>query len=155
MKKKGGRKSSKKTLKHNHVKKKTEFKLRGDFKGAIIILCFTLLFFILLRSPPDEKDQEIQMTEEIENTQVEKDTDYLEEQLLSDNGLVKEGELQDERLEVLTGMSYKTFKDSIGLQSDVVIYMEDEEGNLIDLGEGVPCYGDPDAEIGGYKCSAK
>lgn len=48
---------------------------------------------------------------------------------------------------------YETIKKELGLKNDFCIHFEDENGNIIEIKQGVTGIGSPSIKVGGVKCT--
>ena len=59
---------------------------------------------------------------------------------------------QEEILAKISGMSYKELKDSLNIENDFCIYFEDEDGNLVEVKDGLRSVGSDAIFIDGRPC---
>lgn len=59
---------------------------------------------------------------------------------------------QEEILAKISGMSYKELKDSLNVENDFCIYFEDENGNLVEVKDGLRSVGSDAIVINGRPC---
>jgi len=60
--------------------------------------------------------------------------------------------IHEERLEKILNMAYSEFKNNLNVKNDFCIYFEDEDGNLVEVKDGVKSIGSSAIEINGEPC---
>lgn len=127
-------------------------KLPSDFKGAFILFVILALFFAVftqLNKTSNAPEPAQETTKGISTAK------KVEDKVFSSQGIMQDGELSYARLSAMTGMAYDVLRSDLGVEEqDVVIFVEDESGNPIPIGEnGEICIGDPSAKVRGVPCS--
>ena len=124
----------------NKIKKKRDEKKRVGELWLVLIVCFIIAIAGIVSQKSDgglQKEAEI-ILNELTNG---------DEHNFAVNKLV-----QDEVLTKISGMSYTELKDSLNIENDFCIYFEDENGNLVEVKDGLRSVGSDAIELNGRPC---
>ena len=124
----------------NKIKKKRDEKRRVGELWLVLIVCFIIVIVGIVSQKSDgglQKEAEI-ILNELTNG---------DEHNFAVNKLV-----QDEVLTKISGMSYTELKDSLNIENDFCIYFEDENGNLVEVKDGLRSVGSDAIELNGRPC---
>ncbi len=122
-----------------------------DLSDAMVLFVFVLLVVAIIffyddanlepQKRPIQKEQELLLSKLV-----------VELERQNGNALVVGDVVDTTILNRLTQTNYGRLKTILGVDSEFVIYFEDQDGNLIQLGNR-PCIGSAYAFVNGRKCS--
>lgn len=69
----------------------------------------------------------------------------------SDVAFIVRDRIDQSRLDKVSQMSYEELKQELGIKKEFYMFFEDENGNIVPLGNRT-CIGSPMAEIAGQRC---
>lgn len=117
-----------------------------DIILAVIIFVGAFFVFYALLKPQTEKNLDT----------LQEDANLISQEMLSGSSIlnvIEDGKINEEKLQQLLDEEYSTIKSQIRIESDFCIYLEDQDGNVIYLGSGVPGVGSESIKIGDVPCS--
>lgn len=62
------------------------------------------------------------------------------------------GKIDNDKLKDFISSDYNNTRQSLGITSDFCLYLEDEEGYIVNLSEGIISYGSGKSTVGGKQC---
>lgn len=97
--------------------------------GVIIFMLIVAIFyaFITARAKPEFEELQEDARSVVAKVETSPDDTF---------GLIKNGEIDQVRLQELCDMPYEQVKIELGIESDVCIFLEDQNGNVIPCGTG-------------------
>jgi hypothetical protein len=96
--------------------------------GVIIFMLIIAIFYAFLSTNTKPKLEQLKDDALITSKKNANNAETL--------GLVKEGIISEARFDELCDMPYEELKRELGIENDVCIYLEDEQGNVILCGNG-------------------
>jgi len=121
-------------------KNKVKKKRKADELWFVLIVAIIIVMFSMLSQKRDEglQDEAETILDELTNG--------------DEHTFAVDGLLQEEILTRISGMSYKELKDSLNVENDFCIYFEDEDGNLVEVKDGLRSVGSDAIFIDGRPC---
>ena len=133
------------------AKNKKKRKLEKNIKKQIDVLWLVLFVMILIIFISVlNKDAGL----EIEAKGLEKEAKNILIELTHNEeyGFAQDDVIHEEKLEKVLGMAYAELKDNLDIENDFCVYFEDENGNLIEVKDGVTSIGSSAIELNGEPC---
>lgn len=95
--------------------------------------------------------------EAISIEELEREGEYLTEVLRNSPNktfvIIESGnKINKKRLDVVANLSYSEIKQGVGVRSDFCVYLEDRDGNLVNVTGNLTGFGSPAVNISGYRC---
>jgi len=127
----------------NHKSHAVKSSGNGLGDGSIILIFIALVFLIIFFYGQNsvDTDQKILLSKLV--------IDHKEE---GGPAIIIGNKVDVDRLREISLTDYSELKSLIGITSEFVIYFEDGEGNILDLGDK-PCIGSSYAQVNGHQCS--
>lgn len=97
--------------------------------GVLIFLLVIGLFYVLLMKNFNKDTTELQIASETIATKIIDD----KTPAAGGVGIIKDERIDKNALEDLAGKDYETLKKEFGITSDFCIFLEDEDGNVINI----------------------
>lgn len=97
--------------------------------GVIIFMLIVAVFYALITAKTKPEFEELQEDARSVVAKVETAPD-------DSFGLIKAGQIDPARLQELCDMPYDQLKAELGIENDICIYLEDQNGNIIPCGTG-------------------
>ncbi|MBD3209663.1 hypothetical protein GF367_04590 [Candidatus Woesearchaeota archaeon] len=116
--------------------------------GVIIFMLVIAIFYAFVGSKPERPLEKLQEDARMTKASISDDEASL--------GIIVNGRINETRFDELCSMPYEELKDQLGIENDVCIYLEDDQGNIIPCGANKAGIGNgEDIEIGNdVKCGA-
>lgn len=124
--------------KSNTAKKKTQKKRKIDELWLVLIVVIFILFISVIT----------------QKNELEREAENILNELTNDNSysFAQDNVIHEEKLEKVSDMGYIELKNNLNIKNDFCIYFEDENGNLVEVKDGLKSIGSDVIEINGEPC---
>jgi hypothetical protein len=118
----------------NKIKKKRKI----DELWLLLIVMFFIIFVSVLTQKNELQEEAETILDELMDDK---------EHSFAQNNIIHEG-----KLEKVSGMSYRELKNSLNVKNDFCVYFEDENGNLVEVKDGIRSIGSDVIKVNGVPC---